>query len=344
MKREILILFLIVTGPILSSNIFGQEIKLISYYPAPFGSYKQLTVGSGVKQPKSDNITTKIRIGVTDDTYDPIKETYIPAVLEIGGIGVVPNDGTIEYPDSVGLCVKGKIAIAGIGSSDDQPSIVGYKPLKDNLEPYTGPAILGTGSEIGTKGEGTKTGVEGYVKCTTATATGEALPSLLNSPSHVGVRGIATSKTSGYTLSTNSIAGIYGLAEVSNEDSTQTLAYGVYGQVENQKSPDDNNLSAIGVHGRASGLNSIGVLGYGQNYGIYGQSPGNAGYFDGNVEVTKRAKLTIPSIPVLTRGTVDKYYSERGLSPKDGDLIYFTDLDPNIGGLRIYIGSQWKKT
>lgn len=310
----------------LSTNILAQEeiLTINTYYPAPYGAYRQLIIGQNVKQPFNDNIITKARIGVTDDSTTQ-DTTYIKALLEIGGIAKVPNTVS-PMPTHIGLYCEGDMGIVGVSASS-QPAIIGYRqPLSDGT-PASGPGVLGTGSTTGVEGEGTLYGVYGSV--------GDNLGAI----------------------------GVYGRAN-------NFASCGVVGKNNNNDPiPSELNSTYVGIYGNGS----TGICGYGKNWGVWGKGetmggvcgvsntwtkpeglPGNigvfggggedgyAGYFDGNVkvngdmQVTKRATVAIPNIPVVsTLGGIDTYYKGLGIFPAIGDLIYVDAISID-GGLRIY--------
>lgn len=176
--------------------------------------------------------------------------------------------------------------------------------------------------------------------------------------------GNATLQVGGvYTTTTNDCS-IY----ANNSD-----GYGVFGDSPNYFGIYGVSTNSNGVVGYSldDGVNTnieSGVMGVGKGkkYGVYGISDyigvyaecsgaisgGYAGYFNGNVYVTgytemegdltvdRRAILGIPNIPVFSTET-DRinYYSTRGMTPVEGDLIYFNDSTPS---LQLYISGSWR--
>lgn len=163
-----------------------------------------------------------------------------------------------------------------------------------------------------------------------------------------GVRGSSVS-ASGVVGESASFYGVYG----ESRDTTTNFS-GVYGISTNGKGVEGRSTNFYGVYGGS--VNSHGVVGGstntdGSGYGVYGWSVGEngvgvygsssnyAGYFDGNLRVTKRASFGIPNIPVFISTTArDSFYTSNGMEPQQGDLIYLNDSSP---GLQICIGTSW---
>lgn len=254
MTTKIIFLLSLLSTFFVCLDIMAQEeISISTYYPAPYGAYRQITLGSGVKQPKDDNTITLMRIGVTNDDA-PNGTTYLKAKLEIGGIAyyATPTNGG-ELPDDFGLFAQGDVGICGASASDNMPAIIGYKPLLTNDTPAQAPAILGMGSQIGVKGMGTVTGVEGEVSYTSPATYG------VGYPHHYAICGRATSNTD----HTNALAGVYGIVNVLQQHDL-TDAYGVYGEAED-----------YGVYGKSPKYGIYGE-GTGDGIGIYGQGVSTA--------------------------------------------------------------------
>jgi hypothetical protein len=287
------------------SGVFAEEeIKLISYYPAPYGAYKQIMVGSGVKQPLTANTTTKERIGVIDDTVAS-GEVYLPAQLEVGGIAKFPTGTTM---DDIGIFTRG--TAAGIISSSDVIGVQGKinytTPVNYNIDkPYHyavfGDAVANTSYTSGIAG------VYGTVNVKQNSMTTSAY-GVYGFAEDYGVYGLSSSygvygKSTGTDITQDAKnSGVYGEApyKAIEGKGTGTTSCGVYAYCLGGTIP-----SAIPANKR------VGVYAEGSNYGVwakthadyavYGSSPsvgsGIVGYSKIGTGVVGISADAEPSVP-----------------------------------------------
>lgn len=168
----------------------------------------------------------------------------------------------------------------------------------------------------------------------------------------IGVYGESRETTTRYS-------GVYGIStNGKGVEGVSTNFYGVLGQSSQSHGvvggSTYTNGSGYGVYGWSVGSNGVGVYGSSPHIGVYAESTWSttgsyglyatggeyAGYFDGNLNVTKRANFGIPNIPVFSSTTArDSFYTANGMTPQQGDIIYLNDSSPS---LQIHIGSTWR--
>ncbi len=226
------------------------------------------------------------------------------------------------------------------------PAVYGTKTNKNSNYPAVyGQSLASTGHGVGVEGDGSTTGVYGYVPANTTSTTQTAAISGFNGSNGWGVYGKSSSNGSGVGgyadagygvfASSNSNYGVYAVS------GTGTSAIYAEGNAHNEaaieaKSPHYAIRAAattdggIGVYGIST--NGAGISGYdsGNGIGVYGLSEsGLAGQFSGNVVVTGQ----------LTVGTI-VYASDRNLK-SDIQPIDGKDVLARLGQLPI---SSWHYT
>ncbi len=226
------------------------------------------------------------------------------------------------------------------------PAVYGTKTNKNSDYPAVyGQSLASTGHGVGVEGDGSTTGVYGYVPANTTSTKQTAAVSGFNGSNGWGVYGKSSSNGSGvggfaddgygvfassnsnyavYAVSATGISAIYAEGNVNNEAAILAVSpsYAI-------KAAATTN-GGTGVYG--SSTNGVGISGYdsGNGIGVYGTSEtGLAGQFSGNVEVTGE----------LIVGTT-VYTSDRNLK-SDIQPIDGKDVLARLGQLPI---SSWHYT
>jgi len=283
MKRTGLILFFIISAffiVIFSHTSYSENtetIKLLTYYPAPYGVYRQLgaTGANGVapltgqvgRDPNNPDTLVLMNIGV-DKTGPDNGKVYIPALLQVGGIAEIT---TSESPpatiNKAAIFGKADVGIIGIGTADEGAGVVGWAtpPAGDYGVGVMGQSDNGTGvrgesdNGTGVEGEGSITGVSG-----TISYDDNSQPDIAD-----GSSAVEGNFWGGGNNPDNNYYGVKGTAFIDSDNGKQGNTYGVYGECTRTDTP----ALGIGIKGIGSGS---GVKGNGIQFGVIGEA--SSGY------------------------------------------------------------------
>ena len=309
---------------ILSSLIFAaEELVITTYYPSPYGSYKELraqrmAIGntyysrntvcwdppcpSGSANPNLYGATSlvvedRVGIGVTQPVYKLDVRTYSPGDAIYGssssGTGVTGTgniNGVYGYSYTTGSTGNGNGVLGVSYTSDFAGGVFGYNyagGIGTVGVSDNGHGLQGVGGTVGVSGcNGTGTW------CTGFTGTGVFGDGLT-----YGVYGINRSG-GGY--------GVYGMNSAGGE--------GVHGESTSGDAVKGESTSGVGVHGVSE--SDDGVYGEG-DYGVHGVGTTWGGYFDGDVTTT------------------GDYWIGAGAQGQSGSIDYVKWVDCGCGGIPI---------